>query len=522
MANVFKLSPKIYLITTIAVISILTAVTGTFFLLVLNFDGIEFNGDSYVYFTNAKHFSTAVSAHGPPMPAYWPYGYPALLSLSFALGDVSFESARWVNVILGGLLGAVLCSILFFISIIKKMSFNQTLLVILSVGLLPLGHGFFLKYQLIIMSDMTALFLDCLVMLLCWWWRASDRLIYIILAGAVLGLSVLTRYVNALMLIPALVVLFCDFDFQQMRSVRSILLTGLLFVGSALLAFAPQLYITLQNTSSSLGNGLLNGWDLKNFYTMTHESMDGHQPAKIPSVLYYFVLPFRWQCFTPFGIILAGLGIKYTFRELPRWIWLSMIIWYLTFYILLCGIPLQNGRIGFPLFLPIVIWMSLGLLESSILWTNRFSKILVVVSLIWCVSFAFSFKAIWDFIKVKNKLKETAQLIAKAIPPESRIVTTSPCAVYQAYPIAIKPFNIYKMSVAETKKLFITEPPMFLAIDEKKFIPQFTHYPPGKSLDWIKSNYSCIFKFNIGDFTVYEIKPHVRLSTREMIPNEIQ
>ncbi|HWZ21881.1 MAG TPA: hypothetical protein VNW06_04465 [Cytophagaceae bacterium] len=506
MKNLFKRTSKNILIAVIIGSALLTSVTAGVFLLTLNFDGIEFNGDSFVYFINAKHFSTSVAAHTLPRPAYWPYGYPALLSLSFVLGDVSYESARWVNVIVGGLLIATLCSILFFISKLKNWPFDQTLLVILCVGLLPLGHGFFIKYQLTMMSDMTAVFLNALTMLLCWQWRDSNKLIYILLAGLVFGLSLFTRYVNALMLLPVLVVLSSVIDFRQTRFITRSIGVALLFGIAALVVFVPQLYITLQDTSSTLGNSLLNGWDLKNFFTMVHESIDGSQPAKVPSIFYYFLLPFKLQCFTPLGIILLGLGIKYSLRELPRWFSGSMIVWYLVFYILLCGIPLQNGRIGFSLFLPVVIWMSLGLLECKLLWEKKFAKIVVLVSLVWCVSFVFSFKSVRDFVESKNELKLTAEIIAKEVPKASRIISTSPNAVYNAYPMTVESLSMYEISIKEAEKLFASRTPVFLAVDEKHFIPQWKKYPAGKCYDWIKSNYSCTFKFNVGEYTVYEVK----------------
>jgi hypothetical protein len=45
-----------------------------------------------------------------------------------------------------------------------------------------------------------------------------------------------------------------------------------------------------------------------------------------------------------------------------------------------------------------------------------------------------------------------------------------------------------------------------MAIDEKRFIPQWTNYPPGKNYYWIKNYYTCQYKFVLGDYTVYEIK----------------
>jgi hypothetical protein len=507
MENILKLTPQKILIITIIGIALLTVLTGAIILVVLNFDGIEFNGDSFVYFLNAKHFSSAVFAHTPPKPAYWPYGYPALLSFSFIFGDVSYESARWVNVILGGLLAATFSSVSFFISKLKKLSFDQSFLIIASAGLLPLGHGFFLKYQLTMMSDMTAALLSLLIMFLCWKWRDANKFIYIALAGCLFGLSLLTRYVNALMLLPILVVLFYGINIRDARSIRRNSIAALLFGSLTFITFAPQLYITLQDTSSSLGNSLLNGWNIKNFFTMTHESTDGSQPAKVPSVLYYFLLPFKLQCFTPLGIILMGLGIKYTLRELPKWFWLSMIVWYLVFYILLCGIPLQNGRIGFSLFLPVVLWMALGLLECKISWESQFAKILIVTSLVWAMVFVFSIKAIRDFTKTKDRLKITAEVVAKSVPSGSRIISTSLNAVYNAYPCNVESLSIYTMSIGEAENLFRSNKSVFLAIDEKHFIPQWKNYPAGKCYDWIMNNHSCGIKFDVDTYTVYEVKP---------------
>ena len=512
MINLFKLSPKIYLIITIAGITVLTFITGAIFLLALNFDGIEFNGDSHVYFNDARHFLTAITEHISPRPSHWPYGYPAILSLAFAIGDISFESARWVNVFLGGLLVTVLCFILLLISDIKKLSINQSFLIVLTVGLLPLGHGLFIKYQISMMSDMTAAFLSSLMMLLCWRWRMSGYLIDIFLAGVALGVLMSTRYVYSLMFIPGLSVVFFDIDLQQTRSVYRRLFPAFLFVASALLAFAPQLSITLQDTSSSLGNELLKHWSINNFFSLTHESVDGHTSANVPSVLCYFILPFRLQCFTPLGIILAALGIIYAFRELPKWLWPSIIIWYLIFYILLCGLPLQNGRIGFPLFLPITLWMSLGLLECLIRWKNLFNKILVLVSLTWCLSLAFSSLSIQRFIKMKSDLKVTAESLAKAVPAQSRIISTSLYPVYNAYPMDVKALSIYQMSISEAENLFSgNHSPLFLAIDEDFFIPRWSNYPPGKCFYWIRNNYSCTYKSKIDDYTVYEIKPCKKL-----------
>lgn len=502
-----RLSSENYLRTIIIGIALLTSLTGILFLLILDFDGIEFNGDSHVYFLNAEHFLSALSIPEFPKSTYWPYGYPALVSLACTIGDLSFETARWVNVIFGGLLALVFCMIAVFIARFNQNSRNDAILLIVSIGILPLGHGLFLKYQLTMMSDMTSAFLNVLTILLCWKSRNTGSLITTALAGFVLGLSLLTRYVNALMLVPALTALLYGNNFGQLISFRKSILPVTLFGIAALITFAPQLYITLQDTSSSLGNGLLNDWSVRNFFSLSHESIDGSQTAKIPSVLYYLLLPFRWQCFTPLGIALLFLGIRYSLRELPGWISFSIVAWYGIHYLLLCGIPLQNSRIGFPLFLPVTVWLSLGILESKISWSNHFGKTAILITVVWLTSLAVSFKAAYDFIRIKNDLKNTAQTVVKNIPSGSRIISTSLFAVYKAYPMKVEPYSIYTLRIKETKRLLDNPRPAFLAIDEKHFIPQWSNYPPGETYRWIKNNYFCRIAFVADDYTVYEIKP---------------
>jgi hypothetical protein len=506
-----KLSFENYLKTIIAGIAILTTITGAFFLFTTNFDGIEFNGDSHVYFLNAQHFSYSLAIPDFPKPTYWPYGYPALLSLSFTLGDISFETARWVNVAFGGFLAISFCLVSILIADIKKISNDETLLLVLAAGIFPLGHGLFLKYQLSMMSDMVSAFLNVLTILLCWKGRNTNNLITIALAGLVLGLSVFTRYVNALMLVPACTVLLYGKKIDLLISFQKTLLPLFVFGATALLIFSPQLYITLQDTSSSIENGLLNDWSFKNFISLKHESIDGSQTAKISSIFYYLLLPFRWQSFTPLGVVLATLGIKYSIRELPKWIWVSMFTWYGIHYLLLCGIPLQNSRIGFPLFLPVVLWLSWGILECRILWKNYFPEIVWVITITWLVSLGLSFKATYDFIRSKNDLKNTAAKVIRSIPPGSRVISTSLFAVYKAYPMNVEPLSIYTLPIEEAEKIFRMEKATFLAIDEKRFIPQWDTYPPGKCYRWIKENYSCTVKFVVDDYTIYEVKPKTSL-----------
>ncbi|HTB32422.1 MAG TPA: hypothetical protein VK808_10375, partial [Bacteroidia bacterium] len=121
--------------------------------------------------------------------------------------------------------------------------------------------------------------------------------------------------------------------------------------------------------------------------------------------------------------------------------------------------------------------------------------------------------SIWNFIKTKNDLKITAESVTKAVPIQSRVISTSLYAVYNAYPMDVEPLSIYQMSITEAEHLFSgnSTTPVFLAIDEDFFIPQWSNYPAGKCFYWIRNHYSCIYKCKIDNYTVYEIKPGNKL-----------
>ncbi|HVD96656.1 MAG TPA: hypothetical protein VNB90_00535 [Cytophagaceae bacterium] len=484
-------------------ITLFTIATGACFLWFLKFDGIEFNGDSFTYFSNAKTFLSAVSNGQFPKSTFWPYGFPAVLSSSFLLGDETYESARWINVVLAGLLNSTFAAVMLLFASVRRLSSSHTILLMLAAGLFPVGHDIFLKYQLLIMSDVLAALFSMLTLFCCWRWRAYGRWYNAALAGIFLGFAGCTRYVHLLTSVAAFSIFISGL---KKENIRSTLLALLVFGAFTLLAFAPQLSITLQDTSSTVGHSLLKDWSLQNFFLSTHESADGHQQGKVPSLIYYFALPFRFECFTPLGLILAMLGIRFAIRELPLWCWLPLMVWYFSFYFFHSGIPIENSRHAFPLFLPIVLWIALGLLECWLLWPRHFIHIVIFTFMLWLGAFMLSVQSAEKLVHTKNELKATAQILSRTVPPGSRVISTSLCAVYHAYPETVVPISIYSIPLEQTKNLFQEKTPVYMAIDEKRFIPQWTNYPPGKNYYWIKNYYTCQYKFVLGDYTVYEIK----------------
>lgn len=69
------------------------------FKLVVPFDGLEFNGDSYRYYLASIDASHSISEFTLPPPIFWPYGYPLLAGISVKILGQSFESAQFITVL---------------------------------------------------------------------------------------------------------------------------------------------------------------------------------------------------------------------------------------------------------------------------------------------------------------------------------------------------------------------------------------------------------------------------------------
>ncbi len=492
-SGVIKISPAKHIVF----FSLFSVVFAVFVNRLIDFDGIDFNGDSYVYFRMAQHFKQAISNAALPSHQHWPYGYPALLSITFFIGE-TFKAAQWINFIAGGGLIAAAGGMALFIARIKNLDQEKTILVVLGAMLLLFGRGIMLKYQLLIMSDMMGAFWAMLLILLIWKWKVSKSPFPLAFAGISIGLAVSTRYVDILMLVPLAIVLLSGFSLR--KTFFYVFIFGFCF----LIALLPEILIVHKGTAAGISYDLINDWSFKNLFTRSFESVDGHQTSQLPSILYYAVLPFRWEDFTPVGLVLVILGFYYCIHELPRWVLLSLVLWYLTFYFLLCGIPIQNPRIAFSLYQPLSIFAVLGILWCLRRWNAK--RVMICVLVFTIVSAAFGVRYINKLSTAKNELREAAMKVAAAT-ENSRIISTSLYAVYLAYPMKVEPMSIYTLSIAEAEAILADGKKTFLVIDDEKFIPQWSNYPAGKTYWWIRKHYPCIAIRRIGGFTVYEIKP---------------
>ena len=225
-------------------IGILIIIIGGAFILksLLPFDGIEFNGDSYRYYLEAISFSKSIQEFSLPEPAFWPYGFPSLIGILFQFIPASFENAQLVPICLT----AGLFLMLFLILFENFSSPAENKMAITISILLTFSCGFILKYQLLIMSDIPALFWAALSIYLLLRYCKNNNRLFLLMVAVSATIALLSRYVYGLIIIP---IVFALWD--EKKSIRSFLIdTSLFFI--CVFAFSiPQLLIDSASAYSS-------------------------------------------------------------------------------------------------------------------------------------------------------------------------------------------------------------------------------------------------------------------------------
>ena len=205
--------------------------------------------------------------------------------------------------------------------------------------------------------------------------RRTKNLAHLILSAFFLGIAVITRWQNLILVLVyflalALIVLpqFGKLDrgierrgrtiFNFLRTSTPILLALLIFC----LILVPQLALGVAHPAPLAGQDWLEGWNPSNFFARSFNNVDGHFDFVLPPVLFYaqpiFHPAFLFPLLTPF--FFAGAWILANrFRDDPAPAVL-LVGWCITMYIFLAGIPYENFRFGLGFFVPVTTLTGIG------------------------------------------------------------------------------------------------------------------------------------------------------------------
>ncbi len=474
---------------------ILIIVIGSAFILkaFLPFDGLEFNGDSYRYYLAAINFSESIQELKLPESAFWPYGFPSLIGILFQFIPASFTNAQLVPICLA----AGLFLILFLIIHENCASHSHTKVAIAISFLATFSCGFILKYQLLIMADIPALFWAALtIYFLLRYIKSNHRLLLLMVAFST-AFALLNRYVYGLTIIPIVFSLW-----HEKKTIQSFLIDTFIFLFGVFACCIPQLLIDSPSMySSSFHHPWVENWSLANFWVLDRTSVDGHLHVQNPNFIYYLRVPFVRSEFTWAGLLIFLAGIFFSVRNGLTLLSKIMLVWFFVFYLFLAGIPIQNPRFTLCLYVPILFFF-FEFFRHALKFPFKptivfFAGLYIAVKLFFSVSF------VSQWIDSKNEMLADSKYFLTRIPPNSLIITWDFYEAYFIYSPQQKIEKIHGLTKEKATALFGQYPDVFLIFDEQRLTQAWGGLEPEKNYRWLKENFTFSLMEKKGRYSVW-------------------
>jgi 4-amino-4-deoxy-L-arabinose transferase-like glycosyltransferase len=301
-------------------------------------DGL-YGQDAYAYYAHARDLGPALAAGAAPPPFFWPVGYPALLAAAFAL----FGATALTGQALALLMGAALAPLVYGLARAAGVGTRGALL----AGLLMAANGQAIQSSLVLMADIPALFWACASALALLVGLRSSRAGWFVLAGAALGLAVITRWANLLLLVPFAAA------FTVGRGRWRALVAGLAAFASVLL---PQLVLSAHSPYPALNHAWVQGWSPLNALSREFANVDGVFHYAQINAAFYASAAIDPYFLAPILLPLIALGVL-SLR------WPPLLLcggWALLGWLFLAGIPYQNIRFALLMSPPLAVLAGAG------------------------------------------------------------------------------------------------------------------------------------------------------------------
>lgn len=447
--------------------------------IVMPFDGIEFNGDSFRYYLSSMNVYKSIQNFSFPEPAFWPYGFPLLVGILFQFIEPTFLHAQFVPIFTAA--GLI---ILLYLILKNNYNFNSKDKIAAFLSLLSFYFcGFILKYQLAIMADLPALFWSGLLVFFLMKFLNQNKLYLLILISLSTSFAIATRYVYGLLIIPIL------FSFWSTdKSMKIFLKLSFYFLVLTLIFLVPQLILNLKSMDSSFYHPWIQNWNPLYFFVMDRTSVDGHLHVQIPNILFYLLSPFKMSEFNPFGLIIFGFGIFFAFKNKSTVLSQIMIIWYIIFLLFLSGIPIQNPRFALSFYIPIFFFQFEFF--RHILETKYMKIILIGSVFLLIIKMVFGIGFLRNTINEKNEMYLSGSNFLKSVKPNSLIITWDFYETYFIYFPNQKVETIHGLTKEKAELLFNQYSEVYLIFDEERLHTAWDKMPPEFMYNWLKQNYS--------------------------------
>lgn len=464
------------------------------------FDGL-YGQDAFAYLGQAEAIARDLPACAlPPRAFFWPNGYPLLAAMAMGLSGRTESAAQLVNV----LCGAALAPLAYALSrsLFREIGVRAGLI----AGLIVAVAGQSVLSSIVIMADIPALFWAALaVWLLLQALPATEQLSpeagsmqrtgLLFLAGLVLGLAVVSRWIYALMVIP-----FAVYTLYQVRQRRVRWPALLLPVLGGLIVLLPQVWLSLNRPESLLHSWLLN-WHIGNAWGRRFSHIDGEYTYTLPVALYYLQpLAHPNYLFPPLGLM-AVSGLWFLWRDRA---WGALILtggWLAVVYLFLAGIPYENFRFGLTLYLPAVLLAAAGVeslrMTPPLLVQRRLDTqsarrqwergLYAVVAVCLLATGMWAVRSTGRFLTAQNRTKTIAHEVAARLPAHATVLAFGLTSTLDHY-TTLDVVELYDLEEGSLEAATASAAPVYLLLDLENVARQWPGRPPQVNYEWLRAH----------------------------------
>lgn len=470
------------------------------------FDGL-YGQDSFAYYHYALALRTALLAGEPPPPFFWPIGFPLLIGLMSLLTGTQPVAGQLVSILAGAAMAPLVYGL---VLAYRPGGWRGGLL----AGLLTAVAAQLLISSLSIMADTAAIFWATLSAWLMAGYlrRLSPR--WLAFTAVALALAVLTRWVNALLVIPwGLSALLAwravRLPWRQMALAALVAVV----VGGAVLGlhFAADL---ARGELSYVGDLQVYSWHPAHAWQKEMVNADGRFYYEYATG-YFYARPFFhpayiFPLFVPFWL----WGLWVIRRQSPALIVL-LVGWPLTIYLFLAGVPWQNWRFPLSFYPPLLVLVGVGFDGVWERLSTRWQPLLLAYCALALVgSMAWTVHDVGRFAAWANERKETAVTIAATLPPHATLIAFDLTGTLQHY-TAVDTREIFSLTEDDLADILAmqTTPSsgsgqaVYLLLDPDNIQSQWAGQSPEQNYAWLQTHATLTPLATYGPLVLYRVSP---------------
>jgi 4-amino-4-deoxy-L-arabinose transferase-like glycosyltransferase len=511
------------------------------------FDGL-YGQDSYAYYYQARELWDGIWGTPPPDWPFvseglyhWPVGYHLHIMAGFLLTGESPTGGRLITLIMAALV-PVLVAILTQ-AVWRKATQLQAVTAGVIAGIVMLLTGVYSRASLTLMADVPSIFwttLGACCLLRAWPIDGSTRemdrrrIAWAISCGAALGISILGRYISALLVVPMILYIISWYWKRRRKSTGGLARKRFILPGIALLsgicALVPQLIYTLSQTVRPVDTSGAIIWQLGNFLRTTLSGPDGTATFMHPMAGFYFADPlFQVSAgfLSPLYLPALGLGIVALIRARSWGPLLLLAGWWLIPATFFSGGLYQAHRFIIMYLPPLAILIGIGAATAlgSLVTAARTPRrpagvILVLVNIALLASLAAGSIQSWrstyrqaaELASIKAGELNIVEAAQRAVASERIPGQLKPKAVVFGISAALyhytgwKILDIYNHGQEEIETFLAGDAPRLVVIPETSMATQWAGTPSGERWRWLRSHYNLIERESAGEYEIYLVE----------------